>query len=133
MKPSVFKAYDIRGKYPDEFNGKDARVIAEALGRFFKKGKIVLGHDGRTASPALYRAVCSGLNDAHRKRDVVAIDLGTTPMFYYFVHTLHASGGIMVTASHNPKKWNGLKVLGKQGALITGKDVKRILYEHHLH
>lgn len=126
MSPKIFRAYDIRGRVPVEFDVADAGVIARGLGAFFGKGPVVVGHDGRRSSLALYRAVQAGLEASGRRR-LIALGLATTPMFYYFANALPAAGGIMVTASHNPKEYNGLKVLGAHGLPMSGKEIQRLI------
>lgn len=117
----IFKAYDVRGKYPSEFNEAAASAIAKALGKHFGKGaKLVVGHDARLSSPSIYRAVLKNLKG-------VKVGLVTTPMIYFLVNRLKADGGIIVTASHNPKEYNGLKVVGRKARPISGKEILEIL------
>ena len=123
MNEGIFKAYDIRGIYPKEVNPQTASEISRALGRFFPKGKIVVARDGRRGSPELYKAVIKGL----QRRELIKAGLATTPMFYFTVAKLKAQGGIMVTASHNPKEYNGFKVVGRNAQMISGKEVLRIM------
>jgi len=127
MKSSIFKAYDIRGKYPTEINEKVVSEIAVALARHFKKGTIVVGRDIRLSSPSLYRAAIKQLRTKNLKLKTIPIGLATTPMFYFLVNYLKAVGGIMITASHNPKEFNGLKVVGRKAAPMSGKDILRIM------
>ena len=124
IDPSIYRAYDVRGRYPKEMNADAAGKIAEALaGDFFKKGFLVVAHDARKSSPDLYRAVIKGL----KGRKVIKMGPATTPMFYYLIASRNASGGVMVTASHNPPEWNGLKIVGPEAAPISGFDVKKIV------
>src|SRR5512140_3101952 len=123
MKDEIFRAYDIRGRYPQDFAEDDVRVIARVVNRHLPKGKVVLGHDGRKSSPSLYRALVS----AFPSRRVIKAGLVTTPMLYFLVHDLRAAGGITVTASHNPKNINGLKIVGKNEEAISGIEVKKML------
>src|SRR3989338_6783075 len=128
MYPSIFKAYDIRGAYPDEINEKTVEIIASAVAKKFS-GKIVVGYDARLSSPALYKAALSGFSNSYRTNKTYKSDslikagLITTPMLYFLVNKLKASGGIMITASHNPKNFNGLKVVGPKAAMISGTDI----------
>jgi phosphomannomutase/phosphoglucomutase len=124
ITPSIFRAYDIRGKYPSEINVFAARKVAEFLAKnVFKKGPIVVAYDARNSSPALYKAVIKGL--ASRKK--IMIGPSTTPMFYFFVIDRKAAGGIMITASHNPPEWNGLKIVGPKSSPINGFDVRKAM------
>ncbi len=128
MVRSIFKAYDVRGEYPREVNEVVVRRIGLALGRFFTHGKVVVGHDGRLSSPALYRALKAGLAAGGVSAGrLIAVSLSTTPMLYFAVHRMKAAGGVMVTASHNPAPMNGLKVVGKDAAPMSGFSVEKLL------
>lgn len=117
----IFRAYDIRGKYPEEINEDAAYKIARAFARYLKIGntdgrvlKIVISADARVSSPALKEMFIEGLSD----EDVEIIDAGltTTPMHYFIVNKTNADGGAMITASHIPPPANGIK-LSKRGAV----------------
>jgi phosphomannomutase len=123
MDKSIFKAYDIRGQYPQEINEKTVAEIAPVFIKFFKKGKIIVGRDVRLSSPKLYKTLIAKLQDYKIK--AISIGLTTTPMFYFLVSKLKAAGGIMVTASHNPKEYNGLKVVGKKAKMISGYEISK--------
>jgi phosphomannomutase len=127
MNLSIFRAYDIRGKYPSEIKEETVFEISRALGHFWKGGKIVVARDGRLSSLPLYRAVLRGLKIQNKELKIVKAGLATTPMFYFLVIKLKARGGIMITASHNPKEYNGLKVVGKNAEMISGKEVLKII------
>jgi phosphomannomutase len=125
VTPSIFKAYDIRGVTPTALN----EDVAEALGLAFgtqamKLGEktVAVGRDGRLSGPALSAALIRGLVAAGV--DVIDIGLATTPMLYFAAATLCTSG-IQVTGSHNPKDYNGFKmVLG--GRAIYGEDIQAL-------
>jgi len=104
----IFKAYDIRGLYPDELDEALAERIGQAAGDFFKGKTIVVGRDMRTSGPALARAIIDGLTKAGK--DVIDIGSVTSPMVTFAVARYGYDGGIMVTASHNPAKYNGIKL-----------------------
>ena len=138
INQSIFKAYDIRGKYPQEINERVVFEIASALGRHFgKKSRLLVGCDGRLSSPSLYKAVLKGVKspakgEARQRRrmsNVKCIEAGlmTTPMLYFLVSKLEADGGIMVTASHNPKEYNGLKVVGPKAKPISGSEIFKLM------
>lgn len=127
MDAHIFKAYDVRGQYPGEINERTVRTIAEALGRHFTGGPIVVGHDGRTSSPALSFAVKRGLAVTKSRTTIVDIGIATTPMFFFLVNHLKAAGGIMVTASHNPKGMNGLKMVGKGALPVSGREALKLI------
>ncbi len=130
MDKSIFKAYDIRGKYPGEINENVAEKIAFALARHFKKGEIIVGHDARLSSPKLYRAVIASLKKENPKLAIVKVGLITTPLLYFLVNRVGATAGIAVTASHNPKDYNGLKVVGGGAEPLGGKEVWKLVQKH---
>ncbi len=111
INPNIFKAYDVRGIYPDEINEKGAYLIAKALVKFLEAKSIVLARDMRPSSEPLYEAVLKGLKEMNLK--IYDIGLATTPMYMYVINFKKADGGIVVTASHNPAEYNGLRMEGK--------------------
>ena len=118
VNSKIFKAYDIRGIYGVDFDEQTFYQIAQAYAKLVKpKGKVAVGMDARISSPALKRAVISGLNDAGVS--VMDIGLASTEMYYFAVGYYKLAGGIQVTASHNPKEWNGLKMVKKSVAPIN--------------
>ncbi|MBN1362085.1 MAG: phosphomannomutase/phosphoglucomutase [Sedimentisphaerales bacterium] len=131
MDPEIFKAYDIRGIYPDQLTEEDAWKIGCAAGRFlpslmtgYERGQaagqaICVGRDMRVHSEPLAQALIEGIRSA----SVGVIDIGMidTPQMYFAINHLKTSGGIQVTASHNPAKYNGFKVSGR-GAIPIGGD-----------
>jgi phosphomannomutase len=116
--PSIFKAYDIRGVYPDQLDEAAARRIGSAFAEFTRAGRIVMGRDSRLSSPALSAAFAEGVTG--RGPDVVDIGLATTDMLYFASGRLGLPGA-MFTASHNPPEWNGIK-LCRAGAAPVGED-----------
>ncbi len=115
IKEKIFKAYDIRGIYPEEINESVAYKIGEAFSEIYGKKEIVVGHDARKTSPKLTEEIMkaienSGLNPVH-------IGLVSSDQFY--VHCVsNKVPGIMVTASHNPAEYNGFKMLSEKGEAI---------------
>ena len=103
----IFREYDIRGVYPSELNEKTACLIGISLAEFMKAKQIIVGMDGRTSSPKLKAALIKGITDSGI--DVTDIGLVSTPMFYFACATKKMKG-VMVTASHNPKEYNGFKI-----------------------
>lgn len=127
INPGIFKAYDIRAKYPGEINEFAVCEIAKALAGYFgRRAKIVVGHDVRLSSPALYQSVLNCPSVKSFKLKAVAAGLVTTPQFYFLVNKLQADGGIMITASHNPKDYNGLKVVKKRAEPMSGEEIKKL-------
>ena len=123
----IFRAYDVRGIYPDELNEEIAGKIAGATVKFLnahstgsgQAKKLVVGEDARVSSPALRKAVLDGATKAGC--DVYYIGQCTTPLFYFSVNKLSADGGIMVTASHNPPEYNGLKIVGEKSKPVSSE------------
>ena len=116
---SIFKAYDIRGIYGEELTSDAGRRIGRAVARWMQASTLAVGRDARPSSPELSAAVIEGIRD----EGVAVVDLGlvSTPMLYFAVDALDLSGGIMVTASHNPARYNGLKVC-REHAIPVGGD-----------
>lgn len=105
----IFKAYDIRGLYPDEVNKDIAFKIGQAYIKYTGANSVVIGRDMRTSTPELFDAVSEGV--MMTGADVIDVGLVATPEFYFAVASSDAGGGIMVTASHNPGKYNGFKMV----------------------
>ncbi|MGH2686432.1 MAG: phosphomannomutase/phosphoglucomutase [Actinomycetota bacterium] len=120
MKPlaPIFKAYDVRGIYPDDLDEEVARRVGSAFVRFTDADAVVLGRDSRPSSPGLAGAFAEGVTS--QGADVVDIGLAATDMLYFASGVLDLPGA-MFTASHNPPKWNGLK-LCRRGAAPVGED-----------
>ena len=115
-KLSCFKAYDIRGKVPDELNTDLAYNIGFNYANYLNAKKIIIGHDVRKSSDALSASLANGINDAGC--DVVDIGLCGTEMIYFGTSFLEADGGIMITASHNPTEFNGMKFVKKHSVPV---------------
>jgi len=105
----IFKAYDVRGKYPDELNEENAFKVGSAFGKLMKGDKIIIGMDARESSPSLKDSVIKGLYGEGKR--IVDIGLCNTPMLYFAVINLKADGGVMISASHNPPEFNGIKMV----------------------
>jgi len=119
LDPKVFKAYDVRGVYPTELDEEGAYAISRAYVEQFEPKQIAVGRDMRLSSPAMAKAVMEGAVDGGA--DVLDIGLLGTEMVYFAVGELELDGGVMVTASHNPKDYNGMKIV-RRGALPVGGD-----------
>jgi len=119
MDTSIFKAYDIRGIYPDQLNEDIAYKIGNAYVNFIKPpGKVAVGMDVRKSSPQIKEAVISGITDAGA--NVVDIGEVSTEEFYFSVGNYGLGGGLMVTASHNPAEYNGFKMVRDEAKPISG-------------
>ena len=115
---SCFKAYDVRGKVPETLDEDVCERIGRAYAGFLGARKVVVGRDIRASSASLKAALCRGLNAAGA--DVIDIGLCGTEEVYCATSHLQADGGIMVTASHNPIDYNGLKFVREQSRPISG-------------
>lgn len=121
MNLTCFKAYDIRGRVPDELNDELAWRIGRAYAEEIQPGKVVVGRDVRLESPMLAQALMRGLTDG----GVDVIDIGLCGTEEVYFQTFHrqaqgVGGGIMVTASHNPKGYNGMKLVREGARPISG-------------
>jgi phosphomannomutase len=119
LDPKVFKAYDVRGIYPDELDEEGAYAVGRAYVDEFEPRRIAVGRDMRLSSPSMSEAVMRGAAEAGA--DVVELGLVGTEMLYFAVGELGLDGGIAVTASHNPKEYTGMKIV-RRGALPVGGD-----------
>mgnify|MGYP001597917066 FL=1 len=131
MDSNIFKSYDIRGKYPIEINEK---IICEIISSFISNFRIqnsefiiVIGHDSRLSSPSLYHAAIKSIKYQVLNIKLIKAEISTTPMLYFLTNHFNADMGIMITASHNPKEYNGLKIVGKNAVPISGKEILRIM------
>ena len=119
IDPKVFKAYDVRGIYATELDEEGAYAIGRAYVEQFEPEQIAVGRDTRLSSPSMAKAVMEGAADGGA--EVLDIGLVGTEMVYFAVGDLELDGGIMVTASHNPKEYTGMKIV-RAGALPVGGD-----------
>ena len=118
-KLNCFKAYDIRGKVPSELNPDLAYKIGRAFAKYTGAKKVIVGYDVRQSSVDICNALMNGLTDSGS--DVVNIGLCGTEMIYFSTPYLNADGGIMITASHNPPEYNGMKFV-KRDSVPVGYD-----------
>lgn len=114
-----FKAYDIRGKVPDELNTELAYKIGRTFTKLNNAKSVVIGRDIRKSSPQLSEALSNGIIDTGA--DVIDIGICGTEMIYFGTPYFNSDGGIMITASHNPPEYNGLKFV-KKGSVPMGYD-----------
>jgi phosphomannomutase len=117
LDPKVFKAYDVRGIYPGELDEAGAEAIGRAYVEQFEPRRIAVGRDMRVSSPSMQEALMRGA--AAAGCDVLDLGLVGTEMLYFAVGSLGLEGGVMVTASHNPKEYTGMKIV-RRGALPVG-------------
>ncbi|AEV30785.1 phosphomannomutase [Sphaerochaeta pleomorpha str. Grapes] len=115
----AFKAYDIRGIYNKDFNKETVYKIGYFLPKLLKSKFVVVGRDVRTTSDEIFESLCKGITDSGS--DVWNIGLATTPMVYFSTVHFEADASVQITASHNPAKYNGLKI-SRTKAIPVGVD-----------
>ena len=111
INPNMFREYDLRGIYGEDITEDVAYTLGKSFGTFIKQfgfTKTVVGHDNRLSSPLLSNALVKGILETGI--DVINLGLVTTPMYYFAKYHLEIYSGIMITASHNPKEYNGFKM-----------------------
>lgn len=139
INPAIFKAYDIRGIYGQDFDNELAYLLGKAYvalrkndedGKNIPKLKIGVAYDMRLSSPALKEALIRGLIESGA--DVIDLGLIATPTFYFAIGHYNYDGGVMISASHNPKEWNGFKLVRTKGLPISGESGIEFLKEQIL-
>jgi phosphomannomutase len=115
---SIFKAYDIRGIYPGQIDGEVARRVGRAFVDYLGARRIAVGHDARPSSPE----IAAGFVKGARSQGCHVTEIGTvgTDMLYYYSASRDLDGGAIITASHNPKEWNGIKMVRKGALALSG-------------
>ncbi len=119
IDPSIFKAYDVRGTFPEQVNSDIAYQIGAALVQYLKPNSIAVGRDMRVSSDELADGLIKGINDSGV--DVVDLGLVSTDGLYYAVGKHGYDGGVMITASHNPAQYNGFKICRKNAEPLSGQ------------
>lgn len=117
INEKIFKAYDVRGVYPDDLNEETAYLVGRAFCAYVKPTKIIIGHDMRLSGPALYSRLSAGAVDSGV--DVLYIGQVSTDVYYHACASLNLPG-IFITASHNPKEYNGFKMVKNFPYFIGG-------------
>src|SRR4051794_24137785 len=120
INADIFKAYDVRGVYPGEVNEEGARGIGAAFVAYLKAKRIAVGRDMRLSSPALAAAFIDGA--VAQGADVVDYGMIPTDMLYFAVARDGHDGGVQVTASHNPKQYNGMKMVRQEAFPLSGEE-----------
>jgi phosphomannomutase len=118
LNPDIFKAYDVRGVYPGEIDEAGARAIGAAFIAYLKARRVAVGRDMRVSSPVLAAAFIDGVTS--QGADVVDYGMIPTDMLYYAVATDKLEGGAQITASHNPKQYNGMKMVRQEALPLSG-------------
>src|SRR3954468_7921307 len=120
LNPDIFKAYDVRGVYPGEVNEDGARAIGAAFIAYLKATRIAVGRDMRLSSPSLAAAFIDGAT--LQGADVVDYGMIPTDMLYFAVARDAHEGGVQITASHNPKQYNGMKMVRQEAFPLSGEE-----------
>ena len=120
LNPEIFKAYDIRGVYPGEVHEEAARAIGAAFVVYLQAKRIAVGRDMRLSSPALAAAFIDGATS--QGADVVDYGMMATDMLYFAVARDQHDGGVQITASHNPRQYNGMKLVRKEAFPLSGDE-----------
>ena len=134
IDPSIFKAYDIRGVYPDQLDEDIAHQVGRAFVEYLHAERIAVSRDMRLSSPSLAAAFIDGA----LKQGANVVDFGMlgTDMLYFAVAREHFDGGAQITASHNPKQYNGMKLVRRQALPLSGdagiSDIRTILLEQRI-
>jgi len=124
IDPHIFRAYDIRGVVETALKPEVVTLVGQALGSLYPNSKtVVVGRDGRNSSKQLVDSLSKGLRTSGRE----VIDIGEvpTPVLYYATHKLNTGAGVMVTGSHNPPEYNGLKMV-MDGKTLHGDDIRAV-------
>ncbi len=133
LDTSIFKAYDIRGTYPDRLNGDIAYQIGFALAAYLNPKTIAVGRDMRVSSDELFERLSQGIIDYGC--DVIDLGLISTDSLYFAVGKFGYDGGVMITASHNPAQYNGFKICRKDAIPLSGQeglnDIKKAILENN--
>ena len=118
IDPSIFKAYDVRGLYPGQLDGEVARRIGRAFVDYLGAKTIAVGRDARVSSPE----IAAGFIRGAQSQGAIVHDIGLvgTDILYYYAASRDLDGGAIVTASHNPKEWNGIKMVRKGAFALSG-------------
>ena len=120
VNPDIFKAYDVRGTYPDQINEDAARAIGAAFVAYLNATRIAVGRDMRISSPSVAQAFIDGATS--QGCDVVDYGMISTDMLYFAVARDGHDGGVMITASHNPKQYNGMKMVRREAFPLSGEE-----------
>jgi phosphomannomutase len=119
INPAIFKAYDVRGLYPQEINEDAARLIGRGFVAYLRAGRIAVSRDMRLSSPSIAAAFIEGARE--QGADVVDYGMMGTDMLYFAVARDGHDGGVQITASHNPKEYNGIKMVRREAFPLSGE------------
>ena len=134
INPAIFKAYDVRGLYPQEVNDDAARLIGRGFVAYLQAKRIGVSRDMRLSSPSMAAAFIDGARS--QGADVVDYGMMATDMLYFAVARDGLDGGVQITASHNPKQYNGIKMVRKEAFPLSGEsgigDIRDMIAENRL-
>src|SRR6478752_7618776 len=134
LNPEIFKAYDVRGVYPGEINEDAARAIGAAFVAYLRAKRIAVGRDMRLSSPSVAAAFIDGATA--QGADVVDYGMIATDMLYFAVARDRHDGGVQITASHNPKQYNGIKMVRREAFPLSGEsginDIREMIAANQL-
>src|SRR5262245_1866341 len=119
LNADIFKAYDVRGTYPDQIHEDAARAIGAAFVAYLGAKRIAVGRDMRLSSPSLASAFIDGATS--QGADVVDYGMIPTDVLYFAVARDRHDGGVEITASHNPKQYNGMKMVRQEAFPLSGE------------
>src|SRR5881227_2952908 len=120
INPTIFKAYDVRGLYPQEVNEEAARLIGRGFVAYLQAKRIAVSRDMRLSSPSIAAAFIEGARE--QGADVVDYGMMGTDMLYFAVARDGHDGGVQITASHNPKEYNGIKMVRRHAFPLSGEE-----------
>lgn len=124
IDPVIFRAYDLRGIYPEQINEETAYLLGQSFGTYVQRNgtkEVLVAYDNRVSSPILESRLVSGLISTGV--NVIRLGISTTPMFYFARVNLNKWAGIMITASHNPKEYNGFKISFTNVGNAAGEEI----------
>ena len=133
VNPNIFKSYDIRGIFGKEFDNETAYKLGAVFVDFTKAKKIAVAYDARLSSPLLYDSLVKGIVDGGAS--VLSLKMAPTECLYFSVGKYNCDAGIMITASHNPKEYNGFKMIVNKNSdisIIRGEDIKEAFNNFNL-
>ncbi len=129
LNPLIFRAYDIRGIAHEDLTPETVNLIGKATGTYMKRlygtKNMMVGRDNRLHSPALQKAFIEGILSSGI--DVVDVGLSTSPLLYYAVCKFNMDSGVNITASHNPKEYNGIKIVRQNAHSVCGDELQEIV------
>src|SRR6476661_1340554 len=120
INANIFKAYDVRGLYPQEVNEDAARLIGRGFVAYLNAKRIAVSRDMRLSSPSMAAAFIEGARA--QGADVVDYGMMGTDMLYFAVARDGHDGGVQITASHNPKEYNGIKMVRREAFPLSGEE-----------